>query len=332
MRKIGLIDRQRRVVWGALLVVLSLTMLAITAGRATLSSRASTRLSPVQGVRAVRNDQGLQLALSVPRGPYFRTELLPVTLVLTNNSGTPIRYLGSLAPSACTYSALDVRLTSGGQDVGPLSLPLFMRCPLMPMIPHTLRPGRSLRLTTMLGLPIGGRFTLTAIAHFLPGAGLTSPGLPDPGGQLAWLQHLVPALFASRHAPFASGWPSLTLRVAATVPPGRLLHLIRHGHTVVVFPRPSAPVFGQEMAVSVDGQETCLAGLPWWRPLPVGTLADRRCGGAHENEKWQVLVGAPGYAIASAVYCFDSVPGIVFAGVQGAPQGMGPRCTERARQ
>ena len=112
--------------------------------------------------------------------------------------------------------------------------------------------------------------------------------------------------------------------------PGRLLHLIRHGHTVVIFPHPSAPVFGQEMALSVDGQETCLTGLPWWRPLPAGTLVDHRCGGAHE--KWQVLVGAPGYAIASAVYCFDPVPSMVFGGVQGTPQGMGPHCTERVRQ
>ena len=39
------------------------------------------------------------------------------------------------------------------------------------------------------------------------------------------------------------------------MPPGRFLYLIRQGHTVVVFPRPSAPVFGQEMALSVDGQE-----------------------------------------------------------------------------
>jgi len=235
-RRIGLIDRQRRVGGGALFVVLSLTLLAIMAGRAMLSSRASTRLSPVQGVRAVRTDDGLRLALSVPRGPYFRSELLPVTLALTNNSGTPIRYLGSLAPSACTYSALDVRLTSRGRDVGPLSLPYAMYCPFMPLIAHTLRPGRSLRLTIMLGLPTSGGLTLTGHAFFPPSAGLTSPGLSDAGGHVAWLRHLVPALFASRHAPFASGWPSLTLRVAATVPPGRFLHLIRQGHTVVVFP------------------------------------------------------------------------------------------------
>jgi hypothetical protein len=330
MRRRGLIDRQRRVVWGALFVVLSLTLLAIMAGRATLSSRASTHLPPVQGVSAARTADGFQLALNVPRGPYFRSELLPVTLVLTNNSGTPIRYLGSLAPGVCSYPALDVRLARGGQDVAPLSLPLFMHCPFIPMIPHTLRPGGSLRLTAMLGLPIGGGLTLTGRAFFPPGAGFTSPGLSDPGGYLAWLHHLVPALFASRHAPFASGWPSLTLHVAATVPPGRFLHLVRHGHTVVVFPRPSASVFGQEMAISVDGQETCLTGLPWWRPLRVGTLADRPCGGAHE--KWQVLVGAPGYAIASAVYCFDPVPGGVGGGVQGAPQGVGSRCAERVRQ
>jgi hypothetical protein len=250
-------------------------------------------------------------------------------LVLTNNSGTAISYLGSLPARVCSYPALDVRLASGGQDIGPLSLPFMASCPLIPMVPHTLRPGRSLRLTTMLGLPIGGRLTLTAVANFPPGTGLTLPGLPDPGGRVAWLRHFVPALFASRHAPFASGWPSLTLRVAPTVPPGRLLHLIRHGHTVVVFPRPSAPVFGQEMAISLEAQGACLTGLPWWRPLPVGTLADRRCGDAHE--KWQVLVGAPGYAIARAVYCFDPVPSMVFGGVQSAPQGMGPPCTERIR-
>src|SRR5438874_11792488 len=131
MRRIGLIDRQRRVVGGALSVVLSLTLLAITAGRATLSNRASTRLSPVQGISAVRDDQGLQLALSVPRGPYFRTELLPVTLVLTNNSGTPIPYLGSLTSRGCSYPALDEHLASGGQDVGALALPFAMHCPGM---------------------------------------------------------------------------------------------------------------------------------------------------------------------------------------------------------
>src|SRR5438067_2395066 len=113
VRRIGTMDRKRRVLGGVALVVLSLTLLAVTAGRVTLSSRASTPLSPVQGARVVRTDQGLQLALSVPRGPYFRTELLPVTLVLTNNSGAPLPYLGSLASRVCSYPTLDVRLASG---------------------------------------------------------------------------------------------------------------------------------------------------------------------------------------------------------------------------
>src|SRR5436309_277759 len=129
-------------------VLLALVGLAFTAilGFVSLADRGdagpSMNLSPVQGVSAVRNDMGLQLALSVPRGPYFRSELLPVTLVLTNNSGTPIRYLGSLPGGACSDSALDVRLTSGGQDVGPLSLPFAPSCPGVPLVPHTLRPGR----------------------------------------------------------------------------------------------------------------------------------------------------------------------------------------------
>jgi len=60
----GLLGRQRPVLGGLPLVLLGLTLLAVTAGRTTLSNRASTRLSPVHGVRAVRNDQELQLALS----------------------------------------------------------------------------------------------------------------------------------------------------------------------------------------------------------------------------------------------------------------------------
>jgi hypothetical protein len=63
-------------------VLLALIGLAFAAvlGSVSLANRGdagpSTRLSPVPGVSAVRNDQGLQLALSVPREPYFRTELL----------------------------------------------------------------------------------------------------------------------------------------------------------------------------------------------------------------------------------------------------------------
>jgi hypothetical protein len=45
-----------------------------------------------------------------------------------------------------------------------------------------------------------------------------------------------------------------------------------------------------------------------------------------------VLVGAPGYAIASAVYCFNPVPGMVFGGsISGSPQPALPTCTERVR-
>ena len=36
-------------------------------------------------VGVVRADDGLRLSLGVPRGPYFRDELLPVTLALTNS-------------------------------------------------------------------------------------------------------------------------------------------------------------------------------------------------------------------------------------------------------
>jgi hypothetical protein len=84
---------------GALLGLLLLTLLTVTARRMTNHTTAADALS------VARDDGGLHLSLSVPRGPYFRDELLPVTLVLANNSGRPIPYavrlpfLGSARPS-----------------------------------------------------------------------------------------------------------------------------------------------------------------------------------------------------------------------------------------
>ncbi len=76
---------------------------------------------------ASRVDNGLELRLSIPPGPYFRTELLPVTLTLTNHSASPVAYAGSLPPNACHDYALWVTITHHGDYLDPVPAPVFAR-------------------------------------------------------------------------------------------------------------------------------------------------------------------------------------------------------------
>lgn len=41
-----------------------------------------------------------------------------------------------------------------------------------------------------------------------------------------------------------------------------------------------------------------------------------------------MLIGAPGYAIFSATYCFNPVPSMVFSGLDGTPFMRDAGCTE----
>jgi hypothetical protein len=82
----------------------------------------------------------------------------------------------------------------------------------------------------------------------------------------------------------------------------------------------------------VEPQETCESAVTPWTPLAGNALYEVSCPASSGHQKWQVLVGAPGYAIASAVYCFNPVPGIVFGGIPGYPQQTLPACTERVRE
>ena len=77
-----------------------------------------TEASVPNGLATVtRDDGGVRLTLGTLPGPYFASELLPVTLTLTNDSGATIPYVGTLPPGLCAFPALDMRLSSGGQDV-----------------------------------------------------------------------------------------------------------------------------------------------------------------------------------------------------------------------
>ncbi len=65
-----------------------------------------------------------------------------------------------------------------------------------------------------------------------------------------------------------------------------------------------------------------------WVPLAPTGLLDPGSGG---SEKWEVLVGAPGYAIAHAVYCYKPAPNAVFGGVPGSARYSLNGCAEIVR-
>lgn len=281
------------------------------------------------GPVAMRDDEGLQLALALPRGPYFQNELLPITLTLTNRSDRSIPYDGTSVYAICRDPALSVTATRNGQYLAPVAIGFMPSCPAIRPVSHALRPSKSLRMRALIGIPSAGPLRLTARATFPQNAHVTSPGLLAPDRHLDALRHLIPALFQSSHAPFTSGWPSLTIRVVRAIPANRMLHLARQGHTVYLRnpPRGLPSPVARQQTVAATGQGACATGLALWTPLSAGIVRDPSCGGP--SEKWQVLVSAPGYAIAQGVYCFNPARNMVFGGIPGNPHGWGPPCTER---
>src|SRR5437764_12338803 len=158
------------------LVVLALLMVA--ARRVTERASTAPYTAVAHTVGVVRADDGLRLSLSVPPGPYFRDELLPVTLALANSSGRPIPYEGRLPfLASCQPSPLAVTITSGGQYLNPVAIGFSPRCP-PPRQPSAMLPaGKSLRARILLGLPTSGHLTLTGQAFFAPNTRVVSPGL-----------------------------------------------------------------------------------------------------------------------------------------------------------
>src|SRR5205807_8949918 len=170
--------------------------------------------------------------------------------------------------------------------------------------PLTMLPvGKSLRARILLGLPAAGRLTLTGQASFPPNARVVSPGLLAPSARLDLLRHIFPGLFRSSHAPFASGWPHLTIWVMPNAPVNRMLRLVRRGHVVYVqgYRHTLPPLLVEQLETDAEPQGTCEAALTPWTPLAGNALQQAACQNSSGHQKWQVLVGAPGYAIASAV-------------------------------
>jgi hypothetical protein len=317
--------RLRRSLGIALTGLVVLALLMVAARRITERASTPPDTAAAHAVGVARDDDGLRLSLSVPRGPYFRDELLPVALTLTNNSGRPIPYAVTYLLRSCQPSPLDVTISSGGQYLNPVAIGFSPSCPA-PRQPSTMLPvGKSLRARILLGLPTSGHLTLTGQAFFPPNARVVSPGLLAPSARLDLLRRIFPGLFRSRHAPFASGWPDRTIWVMPQAPADRVLRLVRRGHVVYVqgYRHTLPSLLVEQLETDVEPQETCYSAVTPWTPLAGDTLQEATCQDSGGHQKWQVLVGAPGYAIAGAVYCFNPTRSVVLGGITGPGRRVG---------
>ena len=275
----------------------------------TPTPSATATLPPLPpGPSATRDDCGLRLTIGLPPGPYFRSELLPVALTVVNRGSRALSY-----GSSCFGPLFDVRLLRGRGALLPLGLidtfgcgPGISFAPTLPP-PHMLPPGGSLAFRTLIGLPVAGRIVVE--------------------GQFA-----TGLTYAGSSTYFAAGWPGVAIIVAARTPTGRTLAVTRRGHSVYLagYPASLPPAVGEEATAFVEPPTgACLPGaLARWSPLRGGSLHDDGCRPDEHQEQWRVLIGAPGYAIFTATYCFNPVPSMVFGGLNGTPFMRDAGCTE----
>ena len=231
---------------------------------------------------------GLQMSLHLPRGPFFLGELLPVTVSLSNHSAKAVGYLGAPTGDACV-PAFQVDLTGGSPPLYTLPAMLHPQCPA-PM-PRQLGAGQTLTVPLLVPLTASGRVTLTARATFV--------SVTRGRGTL---------IISSGPGPFITGgWPSTTITVAPHAPADRAIHLLHVGPLDLPFLHVDSQVFvdAPRDAAShllYQSSATCTGigeGTLYWQPLASTVIREPGCG---SDEKWTMMVSAPGCAIAAGTY------------------------------
>ncbi len=220
---------------------------------------------------------GLELSLSAPRGPFFLSELLPVTVALHNQSGAAVGYFGAFTPTLCG-SAVDV-LVAGSPPLYTPPRAILPSCPAPRPIPGGLAPGRAVSVRLLVPVTASGRVTVAVHMLFVTATHREGAGV--------W--------YSSGPGPFAARWPTLAIDVAPRVPADRAIRLRPSGASLHIVAPPPARSSLLYQEVSVCGNEG--SGDADWQPLGAGTIAPPRCAG---QGRWSVLVSAPGFAIASA--------------------------------
>jgi len=229
-----------------------------------------TRVQSGAPVTAQGTDHGVQVIFQAPPGPYFLGELLPITATIANHAGASVTVLG---PPASAWTGTWVVASGGSAPSYPLPY-LLIRCP--PPHGKQFAPGTSMSGSFVVPLTMSGDVALT----------LENGLLHDGSGQPF----------------FASGAPSVPLRVRPVAPPHRVLRLVPDGTSlsVRVADGPVPPLLVTQQIVQANHARFSLG--PSWRAIKGTTIGAPPSLIAGKHETWTVLVGAAGYRITIGSY------------------------------
>lgn len=228
---------------------------------------------------------GLEASLQVTSGPYFLSELLDVTITLTNHSNKSIFLQGGAGTlNFCMGEALILTTTGGGKPYYNLpsnNTPIpSMNCPFTQT---ELAPGKPLIMQGYISLTKSGLVVLTPEAKFLTFT-------KDRYGNKS----------ATTSAdPLHQHWPVMHINVVAKLPSDRILLLRQQGSQIIInAPTPARSHLVDYEAIScVENGSNVGSRSLGWDSLFTTTLSEPECWGP--NKHWTYVVGAPGYAIAS---------------------------------
>lgn len=271
--------KRRRVVGIAAALACLLALGAAGVGVAWAAAPAPTT-SPGPFAQVERG--GVRLTVRIAPGPYFLSELLPVSVSLTNLSGAVVKVPGSVTGNmgidrGCG-SLLGVILSGGHAPTYQVPSTGGMSCP--GPLPSDLAPGRTVSASDVIPLTASGHITLAADARTITEKTVGSQGQTYTE-------------FVGED-PFDGHWPTLQLTVSSHVPLDRIIVLTRFGTRVYIGAPPAA--WGHLVYLYSRGANGCVTGNYAWAPIKTPWVDYLpTCG---QYGMWTYAVGAPGYAIA----------------------------------
>jgi hypothetical protein len=229
---------------------------------------------------------GLVLTVRAGPGPYFLSELLPVTVSLSNYSGATVTVPGPIGAqvgfTGGCGSAVSATLSGGHAPTFEVPSPGVMSCPGFFGGSH-LATGQTTSASDVMPLTASDEMTLTA----------------DAVTEMVATVHSQGQTYTQETStdPFDGHWPTIRLAVRSAVPAGRTITIRRFGTRVYILAPPSAwlHLYYLYSASRRTSSDTCVTSSFGWeaiRTLWVDYLP--WCGG---YGAWTYAVGAAGYAI-----------------------------------
>jgi hypothetical protein len=257
--------------------------LRTAAPTATRTAPASVRSAKDRVVSVTR--EGITLTMRIPGGPAFLSELLPVSMSLSNHSGK-LAYVFAGGCGADTWASLSGGRPSRSRDP---NAEMTISCPAP--IPTPLVDGATYQGQQLLVLTTSGAVTLTEHAGLL----YIAPTKKPVAFQDVNIGNLGVDAFA-RHA------PTFTLRVAGQVPTDCRIQVRRRGNTIAV----AAPVAARshllyESHFSCGARGESAGGVMWWhevRPRFDVATESHPCAPVGPLHTWSAWVGAPNFGVA----------------------------------